>query len=77
LSFLAKVLRQITDWFSMERGSLQLINFIIFIGLLVTIATTVALPMMTWDSEVAPDKVKETQDRGEMKPPKRLTFNYK
>lgn len=35
----------------MESGNHKLLNFIIFIGLVVTISTTIILPTLDWEKE--------------------------
>jgi hypothetical protein len=46
-----KVFYLIADKFTMDCGNQKLFNLIIFIGLVVTISTTIILPSLDWERE--------------------------
>jgi hypothetical protein len=64
----------------MDRENHQLLNIIFFIGLVITIGTTVTLPMLTWSEDqtekiiVTKEEVKKVETKTTKA--KRLTFSY-
>lgn len=63
----------------MERENHQLLNIIFFVGLVITIATTITLPMMSWShkpqKEIVIEKIQKHKENKTDKP-ERLTFNF-
>ena len=71
----AKVFPIIPDKNGMERDSLQLLNFIVFFGIIVTITTAIALPTLDWGDERKVEPVVK-EEKLKYKIPKRLSFNH-